>query len=408
MSAISHPGLESDPFPTRPVPDVFFASSVHRGAWGFLRQSLQSGEPFIMVSGAFGTGKTLLCLKLLRSIAARGLGPCVYLSTPAQGYGDMLRRAHEAVGLPTPAADADIGALTEGLYAHFRAGREARRRLFLLIEDPQDCDAATLHRLRLLPNFNIDGWYPVCVLFFAHTSFPALLREARWAPLDQRIKLRYRLTGLEPGETREYIYYRLLKARGRAGGPAPVFSEDAIARLHGLARGIPRAINALAGTCLSLAGARNQTRIDAAIVAAAAKWLGRDRIAAAEDAPTEADEDARQPPSERHKRVTEYPNASHGHILWDSLAEPDHRSHRTPSRGLSQIIEVAASLLIAAVSLYLLQTMPANVEQTPPERYYMTATQAQQPVGAPPPLRLDAAMRADLMAESPAVVGAPR
>ena len=258
------------------MPDVFFASSVHRGAWGFLRESLKSGEPFIMVSGAFGTGKTLLCLKLLRSIAARGLGPCVYLSTPAQGYGDMLRRAHEAVGLPTPAADADIGALTEGLYAHFRAGREARRRLFLLIEDPQDCDAATLHRLRLLPNFNIDGWYPVCVLFFAHTSFPALLREARWAPLDQRIKLRYRLTGLEPGETREYIYYRLLKARGRAGGPAPVFSEDAIARLHGLARGIPRAINALAGTCLSLAGARNQTRIDAAIVAAAAKWLGGD------------------------------------------------------------------------------------------------------------------------------------
>jgi type II secretory pathway predicted ATPase ExeA len=265
-------GLIRDPFMTRPSPDLFFSSSVHRAAAGFVYSALKSGAPYILVTGDFGAGKTMLSLKLVRA-----LSPCVYMSTPAQSYAEVLRRAHVALGLPDPTAgdrSPEPETLYRSLYAHLDAGPETRR-LFLVVEDPQDLDPKTLEWLLDLPHRPECRRAPICLILFAHTSFPGQLRTPPWRPFDARITQRHHLPGLDERETRAYIAFRLEHARDPASPAAVFFEEAALQRVYALSGGNPRDINNLCGTCLSIAGNESLVRIDPKLVARAARVLGR-------------------------------------------------------------------------------------------------------------------------------------
>jgi type II secretory pathway predicted ATPase ExeA len=62
------------------------------------------------------------------------------------------------------------------------------------------------------------------------------------AALDQRIAVRYQMTGMTAEETAAYIRHHLQ----HAGRDRDLFSDDAIAQIHQAARGKPRAVNNLA------------------------------------------------------------------------------------------------------------------------------------------------------------------
>ena len=304
----NYPSLSGDPFPNPPSREVFFSSSVHQEAWTFLCRAAEAGEPFVLLSGEFGTGKTLLCMHFARMLEQELAQPYAHLTTPAQGLRDLLRRAHSALGTDDPPGmDQPIDNLIESLYDHFRERGPGGKRLFLLVEDAQDLDPASLHQLRLLPNFHVDGWYPICLVLFAHEAFAAMLREPSWQALDHRIRLRHRLAPLGLGETREYIYYRLLSAQSSEPTPfAPYFPESAIHRIHELTAGVPRAINNLCGQCLSIGGERGVVALDTGIVEEAARHFGW-----IEPAPEPAHAEAgREEP--RHANAAPQPEAAAG------------------------------------------------------------------------------------------------
>ena len=74
------------------------------------------------------------------------------------------------------------------------------------------------------------------------------------AALDQRISVRYALTGMTATETADYITHHL-KIAGRTD---TLFSADAITLIHNASRGYPRAINNLAVNALTAAFAENK------------------------------------------------------------------------------------------------------------------------------------------------------
>ena len=74
---------------------------------------------------------------------------------------------------------------------------------------------------------------------------PTLRRRIRlgaFAALDQRVALRYSMAGMDPTETAGYVAHHL-KIAGRSD---TLFSDDALALIHQVSRGLPRAVNNLA------------------------------------------------------------------------------------------------------------------------------------------------------------------
>ena len=92
------------------------------------------------------------------------------------------------------------------------------------------------------------------------------------AALDQRIGVRYAMAAMTPAETGAYLRHHP-KLAGRAD---PLFSDDAIARLHRVANGLPRALNNAATAAIIAAAADGKDLIDDACAKKAVAELTRD------------------------------------------------------------------------------------------------------------------------------------
>ena len=58
--------MAKDPFAIHPTPENYFDAESHGSVERLLLESVKEGEPHILVTGEYGVGKTLLCLKLCR------------------------------------------------------------------------------------------------------------------------------------------------------------------------------------------------------------------------------------------------------------------------------------------------------------------------------------------------------
>jgi len=83
-------------------------------------------------------------------------------------------------------------------------------------------------------------------------------------------ELRIDLEPWEPTDTVQYVSAALT----RAGRTEPVFSDEAIHRLHDLCGGIPRRVNQLANLALLAGAGRQLTEIDVETVESAYHELG--------------------------------------------------------------------------------------------------------------------------------------
>ena len=88
----------------------------------------------------------------------------------------------------------------------------------------------------------MDSRTPFATVLVGQPTLRRMIKLGVLAALDQRIAVRYQMTGMTPEETGSYIRHHLQLA-GRDGD---LFSDDAIAQTHEASRGKPRAVNNLA------------------------------------------------------------------------------------------------------------------------------------------------------------------
>ena len=251
--------LQTDPFSTHPNTDTFFISDTHKEAWYYLLFGIDTQEPFLLLTGEYGMGKTLLCLRLIKVLKEKGVPRVLYIPTSNEGYGGILRRIASSLGMSTTPEDEEI--LQDMIYDRFR-GDADHSRFYLIIDDAHELDATILTKLKYLSTFNHNEFFPVIMIFVGHPSFLQDLRTPALSSLNQRIKRRCHLAKFSLEDTKNYIYFRLMKS----GATGAAFPDETIKKIFEYSGGVPRLINNISDTCLLIGASKRLIQIPPAVV----------------------------------------------------------------------------------------------------------------------------------------------
>ena len=267
MNYVDHYSMDRAPFGSRPTSRLFFQSRTHADAIAFLNSALDAREDYILVTGEHGTGKTLLAMWVTEQSPADNMSTRIFVSTPLGEYVAILQRITETVGLEMGGGRSTPRKLERRLFSHFE--NKTNPPVLLILDEAQEYTMETLQRLRLLADFNHEGYYPLRLLLFATPDFLDRLQLPGLKAFSERIR-HYQLSGLSFPETKEYIYFRLLEAGAKG---SPYFPDDVIKCIQALSGGIPRRINRLCDMCLSIGAAREADGIELPDFEEAARYM---------------------------------------------------------------------------------------------------------------------------------------
>ena len=104
----------------------------------------------------------------------------------------------------------------------------------------------------------MDSASPFAGILAGQPTLNRQLRMGMFAALDQRIATRFTIKPMDLAESAAYLRHHLKLA----GREEPLFADDAIARLHRVANGLPRALNNAAAAALIAAAAAGKDLVD--------------------------------------------------------------------------------------------------------------------------------------------------
>ncbi len=246
----SHYGFTTMPFGRSLAPGMLHRHAAHAEAvarigWCVTERALG------VITGEVGAGKTVAVRAALASLDT-SRHTLIYLGNPAVGgrglYGGIVTalggvpRFHKAALIPQTA---DLLAAED---------HERGRTVVLVLDEAHLLTADQLEELRLLTNADMDSHSPFACLLIGQPTLRRRIKLGTFAALDQRIALRYAMTGMSTQETAGYVTHHLRLA----GRSDTLFSDDALALIHQVSRGLPRAVNNLAVQALVAAYATSK------------------------------------------------------------------------------------------------------------------------------------------------------
>lgn len=243
---LAHFALQQFPFSLTPNTGFYVGLNGHQQAMEVLQTALGHGEGFIKVTGEVGTGKTLLCRKLLNEAPSHW--SLAYIPDPNLDPQQLRWALALELGLKQ-SDNIDQLQLAHLLQRQLLLLASAGRQVVLLIDEAQALPDETLEALRLLTNLETEQRKLVQVVLFGQPELDRRLALPKFRQLRQRISFSYQLSHLPRPEVAAYLQQRLQFA----GSPVMLFSPAAIWLLSHYSRGIPRLINMLAHKALLLA-----------------------------------------------------------------------------------------------------------------------------------------------------------
>ena len=235
----NHYGFSEKPFDVTPDPRFLFLTPDHRETLASIVYGIRERRGFITIIGEVGTGKTLVCRKLLNLLDDNYV--TAYLPNPFLSPTALRMALAEELGIEFAR---NIGQhrllklITERLIELHGKGRQ----VVLLLDEAQAMPDDSLEALRLLTNLETEKRKLLQVVLFGQPELDTRLAEAKLRQLKQRIVFSYRLSPLDCDTVGRYVTHRMQVAGYR--GPA-LFTDKAITRLHRSSRGIPRLVNLL-------------------------------------------------------------------------------------------------------------------------------------------------------------------
>ena len=259
---LEHFGLEEHPFSLTPDTAFFLNRSGYQDALNVLLVALRSGEGFVKVVGEVGTGKTLLCRKLLNTLGDDFVS--AYIHNPYLGPVDLLHAVADEL-----AVDCEPGCgqhlLLKRLSARLVGLHGSGKRVVLCLDEVQAMPLETLETMRLLTNLETEKRKLLQVVLFGQPELDRQLAHDAVRQLRQRITFSYRLRPMSRTALDGYVGHRLAVAGTRAA----LFDAPALNAIFLASAGIPRLVNVLCHKAMLLAYGRGLAAVDRECVRAA-------------------------------------------------------------------------------------------------------------------------------------------
>jgi general secretion pathway protein A len=279
-------GLAQSPFALAPDPRFLYLSESHHAAIKRILQALRRREPFIVLSGDIGTGKTTLCRALLEQLDKTAFSSLVL--NPFVSIDDLLRQVLMDYGVVSREsmlnerfANATKHELITTLSEFLLTLAPLRGNAVVIIDEAQHLKSEVLEELRVVAGMHSDARLLQIVLV-GQPGLLDVLGAADLRQLDQRISLKAMLQPLDREDVEQYISHRLTVA---GESVSVVFEKSAIKRLHALSGGVPRVINLLCDRALMAGADRGVHEITPAMIDQASDALSFRRPAAEVDRP---------------------------------------------------------------------------------------------------------------------------
>lgn len=255
-----HFGLSELPFTLTPNTHFFLNMPTHHEALNLMLVALAGGDGFVKVVGEVGTGKTLLCRKLLNALDndeyVTAYIPNPYLSP----YEFRISFAQE-IGLDVNGLE-DFD-LLNAINQRLVELAQSKRKVVLLVDEAQAIPEETIEALRLLTNLETETTKLFQVVLFGQPELDELLSQASLRQLLQRITFSYELSHLESEAVEHYIEQRVQKA-GFTG--LSLFKKEASRKIAKASAGTPRLINILAHKALMVAYGKGALNVESSHV----------------------------------------------------------------------------------------------------------------------------------------------
>lgn len=267
---LKHFGLIENPFGLTPDPDFLYLDGQHQAALQTLLLALDNGEGFVKVTGEVGTGKTLLCRRLMAALPGNVV--TAYIFNPRLDPVGLFRSLATELGLHPDPHDGGhtLYQLIESELLQLAANGQ---RVVCCIDEAHALPTRSLEALRLLSNLETRKRKLLQIALFGQTELDDMLRTPALRSLASRIAFGAKLQGMPFADFRRYLDHRMAVAGW--GGQA-VFSLAAASLLWRASGGVPRTANLLAHQCLMLAYGRGEYEVG--VGDALAVWRERWRL----------------------------------------------------------------------------------------------------------------------------------
>jgi len=254
-------GLTEKPFENTPDPRFFYCSSKHEEALMRLMYAVEERKGSTMLSGEYGSGKTLLSRVVMgKLLQEEGKYKVALIVNPAIPVLELLSEIVYQLGIETSRQDRKIDIL-RALNGILYKTAEGNKHTVIIIDEAQAIeDDSIFEELRLLLNFQLNERFLLTLILLGQ---PELREKIEKLPqLKQRLAVYYHLTNLTEPEIGGYIRHRVRVA----GQEQPIFEEGTHKLIYDYSLGVPRQINNICDLSLVIAMAEKATHISQRII----------------------------------------------------------------------------------------------------------------------------------------------
>jgi type II secretory pathway predicted ATPase ExeA len=249
--------LREQPFGVTPDPRFLFLGQSHREALASLHYGFESDRGFVALIAKPGLGKTTLAFQLLEKFHQRESRSVFMFQTKCNSQ-EFLHYVLSNLGADCEGSG--LVSMQENLNAILSREMLLGRRFILAVDEAQNLDLEVLETIRLLSNFETSQAKLLQILLIGQPQLAEKLASPELEQLQQRISVFARLEPFGFEDTSRYVAHRLQVA-GHEG--SPLFVPEALRIIAEQSHGIPRKINSLCFSALSLGYAMGRKRVDA-------------------------------------------------------------------------------------------------------------------------------------------------